>query len=221
MDNGQHPHGRLVAFSRFLLGSMSLDFGSLHQKPRVGGIHGTVRRDGSDGWRSPSLSSPADRSVHRDASFFLCVVTSSIVFWDFGSLYLKAGVPLASCCGSGNQSQQRRCGVQAADCCGSGFSMWSIAAIISAGVLYKASRSNMVVSFTIGYGDETLGGSDCFRRHLAEPKFDTSGWKIMVTEILALRSGVSLFKEYFESSRWHKTPWRICLALSLSTSSCC
>ena len=33
--------------------SMFLDFGSLHQKPRVGGTHGRVCRDGSDGWRSP------------------------------------------------------------------------------------------------------------------------------------------------------------------------
>ena len=33
--------------------SMFWDFGSLHQKPRVGGTRGRVRRDGSDGWRSP------------------------------------------------------------------------------------------------------------------------------------------------------------------------
>ena len=32
---------------------MFWDFGSLHQKHRVGGTHGRVRRDGSDGWRSP------------------------------------------------------------------------------------------------------------------------------------------------------------------------
>ena len=60
--------------------SMFWDFGSLHQKHRVGGTHGRVRRDGSDGWRSPvhqgdntgvqvvyflrqpSSVSPADRS---------------------------------------------------------------------------------------------------------------------------------------------------------------
>ena len=70
---------------------------SLHQKQRVGGTTGCVRRDGSDGWRSPvprgrqilgvetvyllrqpSLSSPADRfstscwiflPVHRDGCF--------------------------------------------------------------------------------------------------------------------------------------------------------
>ena len=88
---------------------MFLDFGSLHQKPRVGGTHGRVRRDGSDGWRSPvprgdtaggsspSTSSanhrfpvPPTASVHRDGSFFLCIVTGSSVFWDFGSLYLVA-----------------------------------------------------------------------------------------------------------------------------------
>ena len=33
--------------------SMFWDFVSLHQKPRVGGTHGRVLRDGSDGWRSP------------------------------------------------------------------------------------------------------------------------------------------------------------------------
>ena len=33
--------------------SMFWDFGSLHQKHRVGGTHDRVRRDGSDGWRSP------------------------------------------------------------------------------------------------------------------------------------------------------------------------
>ena len=32
---------------------MFWDFGSLHQKHRVGGTHSRVRRDGSDGWRSP------------------------------------------------------------------------------------------------------------------------------------------------------------------------
>ena len=104
------------------------------------------------------------------------------------------------------------------DCCGSYFSMWSIAALISAGVLYKASCSNLVVPFTIGYGDPTLGGHCCFRRHLAELTFDTSGSKTVVTEILALRGGVLLLEEYFESSRLHKSPWRIYVALSLSTS---
>ena len=67
--------------------------------PQVGGTHGCVRRDGSDGWRSPDprgdstgrsrLSTPSANhrfqvpptgSVHRDGSFF----------WDFGSLYFKA-----------------------------------------------------------------------------------------------------------------------------------
>ena len=33
---------------------MFLDFGSLHQKHRVGGPPGCVRRDGSDGWRPPA-----------------------------------------------------------------------------------------------------------------------------------------------------------------------
>ena len=77
--------------------------------------------------------------------------------------------------------------------------------------------SNLVVPFTIGYGDQTLGDC-CFRRHLAELAFDTSGSKTVITEILALRGGVLLLKEYFESSRLHKSPWRIYLALSLSTS---
>ena len=67
----------------------------------------------------------------------------------------------------------------------------------------------MVVPVTVGYGDETLDGTCCFRGPLAEPKFDTRGSKTMVTEILALRVWVSLFKEYFGSSRSHWTPWRI------------
>ena len=81
------------------------DFGSLHQKPRVGGTHGCVRREGSDGWRSPvprgdntgrsrpSTSSanhrlplPPTGPVHRDGSFFLRIVRGASVFWDFGSL---------------------------------------------------------------------------------------------------------------------------------------
>ena len=33
--------------------SMFWDFSSLHQKHQVGGTRGRVRRDGSDGWRSP------------------------------------------------------------------------------------------------------------------------------------------------------------------------
>ena len=40
----------------------------------------------------------------------------------------------------------------------------------------------------------------------------------LVAAVLALRSGVLLLEEYFESSRLHKSPWRIYLALSLSTS---
>ena len=55
----------------------------------------------------------------------------------------------------------------------------------------------MIVPFAIGYGDETLDGNCCFRRHLAVSKFDTSGSKTMVTEFLAFRVGVSLFKEVF------------------------
>ena len=88
---------------------MFWDFGSLHQKPRVGGTHGCVRRDGSDGWRSPvprgdntggrdhlpSSAShrfpvPPTGPVHRDGSLFPCIVTGSSVFWDFGSLHRKA-----------------------------------------------------------------------------------------------------------------------------------
>ena len=33
---------------------------------------------------------PPTGPEHRDGSFFLCIVTGSIVFWDFGSLYPKA-----------------------------------------------------------------------------------------------------------------------------------
>ena len=32
-------------------------------------------------------SVPPTGSVHRDGSFFLCIVTGSFVFWDFGSLF--------------------------------------------------------------------------------------------------------------------------------------
>ena len=70
------------------------DFDSLHQKPRVGGTLGRVRRDGSDGWQSPDprgdstgrarpptpsanhrLLVPQSGSVHRDEPLFLCIVT--------------------------------------------------------------------------------------------------------------------------------------------------
>ena len=120
MESGQASHGRFVAFSRFLHGSMFLDFDSLHQKPRVGGTHGRVRRDGSDCWRSNLLSSPADRSVHRDRSFFLHIVTGSFVFWDFGSLYLKESRRPSGQLFRQRQSISTNCGVHAADCCGSG-----------------------------------------------------------------------------------------------------
>ena len=113
-----------------------LGLGSLHQKPRVGGTLGGELRDGSDGWRSPvprgdntggartiyllsqpSLFSPADMSrtswwiflpVHRDG--FFCVLGTSV-----RSTLWRRGVPLASCCGSGNLNE-RRCGVLAAYC---------------------------------------------------------------------------------------------------------
>ena len=80
------------------------DFGSLHQKHRVGGTPGCAGRDGSNGWRSPvprgdntgrrvCLPLPPTIAL-RDGSFpLLCIVTGSSLFWDFGSLY------------------QRRCGV--------------------------------------------------------------------------------------------------------------
>ena len=152
-------------------------------------------------------------------SLVLHFVTDSRMFWVFGSLFQRrCGAPLASCCGSGNVHLFRRCGVSSASCCGSGNLSSFFFLSYSAGVLYKASCSNLVVPFTIGYGDQTLGGHCCFRRHLAELTFDTSGSKTVVTEILALRGGVLLLEEYFESSRLHKSPWRIYLALSLSTS---
>ena len=47
---GPRPKDR---FSSTGIPSMFWDFGSLHQKHRVGGTHGHVRREGSDGWRSP------------------------------------------------------------------------------------------------------------------------------------------------------------------------
>ena len=77
----------------------------------VGGIHGCVRRDGSDGWRSPDpggdstgrarLSTPSANHRFQVKSrrqvpyivmdlFFLCIVTGASVFWDFGSLHFKA-----------------------------------------------------------------------------------------------------------------------------------
>ena len=40
-------------FSSTSIPSMFWDFGFLHQKHRVGGTHGHVRREGSVGWRSP------------------------------------------------------------------------------------------------------------------------------------------------------------------------
>ena len=80
-----------------------LGLGSLHQKPRVGGTLGGVLRDGSDGWRSPvplgdntgsrdhlTIAFQSRRQFHRDASFIMCMVTGSSMFWDFGSLYLVA-----------------------------------------------------------------------------------------------------------------------------------
>ena len=80
------------------------DFGSLHQKHRVGGTPGCARRDGSNGWRSPVSRGgnigrrvclpPPPTIALRDGSFpLLCIVTGSSLFWDIGSLY------------------QRRCGV--------------------------------------------------------------------------------------------------------------
>ena len=56
---------------------------------------GDRRSPGRQYWRSsPSTSSafhrfpvPPTGSVHRDGSFFLCIVTGASVFWDFGSLY--------------------------------------------------------------------------------------------------------------------------------------
>ena len=48
-------------------------------------------------------------------------VTASYMFWVLESLFQRrCGVPLVSCCGSGNLSRQRRCGVSCASCCGSG-----------------------------------------------------------------------------------------------------
>ena len=108
-----------------------LSLGSLHQKPRVSGTLGGVLRDGSDGWRSPvprgdntggrdhlppqptiafqsrrhvpntvmdrGRSTSWQVSVHPDGSSSgVCSGTS------VRSTLWRRGVPLASCCGSGN-----------------------------------------------------------------------------------------------------------------------
>ena len=81
------------------------DFGSLHQKPWVGGTFCRVLRDGSGGWQSPvprgrqywgassSTSSPTIVCLSRRLVPNLVMDSLSGLFWDFGSLY------------------QRRCGV--------------------------------------------------------------------------------------------------------------
>ena len=81
---------------------MFWDFGSLHQKHRVGGTHGRVRRDGSGGWRSPVPgatilgASWSSSSANHPVSVPPTgpeLPERSLLFWDFSSLY------------------QRRCGV--------------------------------------------------------------------------------------------------------------
>ena len=133
-------------------------------------------RDGSGGWRSPvprgdntgvetvyflrqpSLSSPADRFVHRDGSCFLCVVTGSSVFWDFGSLHRGvAASPLASCCGSGKLNE-RRCGVLAADCCCSGpLSFTDIAASQCQLLRQRHQRNDVAASLEPASAAEAIG----------------------------------------------------------------
>ena len=113
-----------------------LGLGSLHQKPRVGGTLGGVLCDGSDGWRSPvprgdntggrvhlppqpaiAFSVPPTDSVHRDASFIMCIVTGSSFFWDFGSLYSTTLRRHSSQLLRQRHSLSvRSCGVPGADC---------------------------------------------------------------------------------------------------------
>ena len=73
---------------------------------RVGGTLGGVLRDGSDGWRSPvprgdntggrdhlppqpAIAFQSRRQIQYivTASFIMCIVTGSSMFWVFGSLY--------------------------------------------------------------------------------------------------------------------------------------
>ena len=82
---------------------------------RVGGTHGRVRRDGSDGWRSlvPRGDNTGERVQVPHLPTIVCLsrrlvpnfVMDSLsrLFWDFGSLYQgRCGVILACCRGSRN-----------------------------------------------------------------------------------------------------------------------
>ena len=138
---GHRPKNRQSLFDRYALYSIFWDFGSLHQKHRVGGTHGRVRRDGSDGWQSPgprgdntggrarvppppTIAFLSRRQVPnivmgrgRCTSWQVLHIQTGAIFY---VSFLCCGVNPACCCGSGTRGLRRRCGVLAADGCGSG-----------------------------------------------------------------------------------------------------
>ena len=87
--------------------SMFWDFGSLHQKPRVGGTFGCVHCDGSDGWRSP-----VPRSDNTGGRGCLPLLRTIVVGLRqrLPKCSRPCGVPEACCYGSGEHS---RCDVAA------------------------------------------------------------------------------------------------------------
>ena len=106
-------------YLRFDLFSMFWDFGSLHQKPRVGGTIGGVLRDGPDGWRSP-----VTRSDNTGRGEFFCVFRqpSSAGPSDMFRTSLRILDSVRD--GLSSTSRRvptllRRCGVSVASCCGS------------------------------------------------------------------------------------------------------
>ena len=114
---------------------MFWDFGSLHKKPRVGGTHGCVRRDGSrcmaltgsfwgnntgvTRWFTSSanhrLLGPGTGSEVRSTDLLGVAGKSRTSRWIF-----PASLRVQLCSGTSVRSTLRRCGVLAGDCCGSG-----------------------------------------------------------------------------------------------------
>ena len=104
-----------AAFCRFLPGrSVFLDFGSLRQEPRVGGTLGRVRRDGSDGWRSPVPrgDNTGGRFSTSSANHPVSVPPTGLVLhdeWSSGQCTRWRASRGVSCCGS-HYPLPRRCG---------------------------------------------------------------------------------------------------------------
>ena len=161
--------------------SMFWDFGSLHQKPRVGGPPGWVRHDGSNGspagrqyWETRLCTSSANHrllgpptgSEVRDG----CDVDGVRVGWSCTSRRCDVTAPFLTCCRGSRISRPCRCG----DCGFGGTSQQNITLTVEASCILSCRQA------CLSFSERRCGVTECLqlRRRTRPPSFSAHTWRI-------------------------------------------